>query len=520
LQDSKDSGSLKKSVLHLDAEEAHTPISDSEPGLYFTDVFDVDPQKLDEYGAFNVSLLNDLPLFIDPFLLFNSDNPQYRAIHDEIIRYLRFLRDKSVAGMVNGGLLKAWFTFSEVKQNWLGFSRVGNEGRGLGPDFARALNQNLNSIFSSFGQETITKGSHLEKLCLIKDGVGRDNISDFTTVLMKEFLLGYTERFAREHIDPAKVRPVTVERVRFNFATESWERGRFDLPVVNGDFVLLTPKDLLTKDQIWINRDDLLSSVDELAQALPNDALRSQVNNYFYSQLSKPDKASQKEIRAARAATVERFPELIEHYIRDKEEHGEDAEAVSAERVRDAYTLYVEEVKALRRLLANETLFYQLTGSTLVESRARVEFLKDVIENKDGYRAFYDRKGKLITREEHLQIFYRLTWFGTRSDINREVNNGRGPVDFKISRGAADSTVIEFKLASNKQLKSNLQHQVEIYQKASDAPRALKVITFFTASEQARVERILRELNLTGDPNVILIDARNDNKPSASNARS
>lgn len=167
MQDSKDSGSLKKSVLHLDAEEAHTPTSDPEPGLYFTDVFDVDPRKLDEYGAFNVSLLNDLPLFIDPFLLFNSDNPQYRAIHDEIIRYLRFLRDKSVAGMVNGGLLKAWFTFSEVKQNWLGFSRVGNEGRGLGPDFARALNQNLNSIFSSFGQETITKGSHLEKLCLI-----------------------------------------------------------------------------------------------------------------------------------------------------------------------------------------------------------------------------------------------------------------------------------------------------------------------------------------------------------------
>ena len=40
--------------------------------IYFSDAFEVSPQILEEYGAFDVSLLNDLPLFIDPFLLFNS----------------------------------------------------------------------------------------------------------------------------------------------------------------------------------------------------------------------------------------------------------------------------------------------------------------------------------------------------------------------------------------------------------------------------------------------------------------
>ena len=59
--------------------------SDAEPGFYFTDVFGVDPKILDAYGAFNVSLVNDLPLFIDSFLLFNSDNPEYRQLHDDII---------------------------------------------------------------------------------------------------------------------------------------------------------------------------------------------------------------------------------------------------------------------------------------------------------------------------------------------------------------------------------------------------------------------------------------------------
>ena len=116
--------------------------------IYFSDFFDVDPVLLDVHGAFNVSLINDLPVFIDPFLLFNSEEPEYRALHDEIIRYIRFLRDVSNSRQVNDGLLNSWYRFPEVKQNWLGYSKVGNKGSGLGPKFAAALNENLNSLFN------------------------------------------------------------------------------------------------------------------------------------------------------------------------------------------------------------------------------------------------------------------------------------------------------------------------------------------------------------------------------------
>lgn len=74
---------------------------------YFSDYFSVLPQIIEDYGAFNISLLNDLPLFIDPFLLFNSRKPEYRDLHDSMIRYLRFLRDKSAAGGVHRGLIQA-----------------------------------------------------------------------------------------------------------------------------------------------------------------------------------------------------------------------------------------------------------------------------------------------------------------------------------------------------------------------------------------------------------------------------
>ncbi len=138
--------------------------------IYFTDFFKVEPEVLEEYGAFNVSLINDLPLFVDPFLLFNSDRETYQRLHEQMIDYVRFLRDKTVAGYINEGLLASWFMFPEVKQNWLGFSQTGNGGSGLGPDFAHALHRNLNELFPNFGQELVTEGSHLEKLTLIESG--------------------------------------------------------------------------------------------------------------------------------------------------------------------------------------------------------------------------------------------------------------------------------------------------------------------------------------------------------------
>jgi hypothetical protein len=157
--------------------------------LYFSDFFEVTASQLKRYGAFDISLVSDLPLFIDPFLLFHSRKPQYRSHHDDIIKYLRFLKGKSANLNLDPDLIQSLYRFPEVDQNWLGFTSEGNKGHGLGRKFANALHRNLHHIFSTFGDEQLTRGSHLEKLCLIDNGVGKDNISDFTTNLIKGFLL-------------------------------------------------------------------------------------------------------------------------------------------------------------------------------------------------------------------------------------------------------------------------------------------------------------------------------------------
>jgi hypothetical protein len=469
---------------------------------------------LTRYGAIDISLVGDLPLFVDPFLLFHSKKKEYQVLHRELVRYIRFLYKKAGAARDRKGLLKAWYAFPEIRQNWLGFSLSGNRGNGLGLRFAGTLRANLQNVIEVAGRPAITRGTHLEKLCLIAEGVGRDKISDFTTNLIHGYLLEYTERFARRHLDPAITAPFTVSHVRFNYSTEAWERGSFLLPQLDDDYVLLTPADLLTRDETWINRRELIEDFESLPAAIEDRVLREQISNYFKRLL--PEKPSAADRRTAAQQTIRQFPIAIDYFIRTKEEHGDQAQSLSRQEVTSAKRLFVDQASGLVWSLVR-TPFYQLSGTTFDEAMERIVFLKDVIENKGGHRFFYDQ-GDPIRREVDLHVLFRLVWFATPSDVSSEVNDGRGPADFKISRGAADKTIVEFKLASNSQLKRNLANQTDVYRKASNAKRAIKVIVYFSEAESDRATRILRELEMRDEAGIILIDARSDNKPAGSKA--
>jgi hypothetical protein len=120
-----------------------------------------------------------------------------------------------------------------------------------------------------------------------------------------------------------------------------------------------------------------------------------------------------------------------------------------------------------------------------------------------------------------VQGFFGLLLADSRFDVNREPNNGRGPVDFKISYGAPDKALIEFKLAKSSSLKRNLKNQVEIYEAANQTRDSIKVIIGYTADDLARAAQIVQDLGLDRGPHanrIVIVDARADNKPSASKA--
>ena len=482
--------------------------------IYFSDFFEIGEDKLAEHGALNVSLINDLPLFVDPFLLFDSEDERYRVLHEHIIAYVKFLRDMAVAGEGNAIQRASWFTFSEVRQNWLGFSKTGNKGSGLGKEFADALQKNLRGGLRDFGDETVSEGSHLEKLCLLGTGVGRDHLSDFTTNLIKKFLLDYTQAFATKHLADRQLREFAVHKVHFDFESRRWRGGRYVLPSIGGDYVILTPREILTKDEAWINRSDMIDRFSDIFPSIGDQELRTQVNDYLQRRLM--EDAGKEETRKAVAATIEQFPQVLDYYIRQKEADAPQAHRESKAKVQETERRFIRQVREFVRLHLEGSDFYKPVDS-FKAALERVHFLKSVIEDRDGYRIFYVN-GKPVKREEDLQLLYRLTWFSSPFSADREVNNGRGPVDYKISKGSTDATLVEFKLASNSKLRQNLKHQVGVYQKANDTASSIKVIMCFNDAEIEKTTKVLREIGL-GGPDVVVIDASNENKPSASNVK-
>lgn len=481
-------------------------------GVFFSEWFFVASEALDEYGALDISVVSDLPMFIDPFLLFNSNKAEYQALHESIIEYLRFLKSQAGAGLLPG-LVDAWYRFAEVRQNWLGFVVDGNAGHGLGRKFASELNEALTTLLSDLGEEVTTESTHVEKVSLIRPGVGRDTISDFTTNLIKHYLCAYTETFTLAHIDESQRRQFAVSRAVFNYNTKVWMPRTYTLPELDGDFVLLTPMDMLTLDDTWINRTDMVGSYDAIVAAVGDGQLRATVSRYLAERLS--TNPNPKEVTKARAKVFTAFPWMVDLYIKLKEDTREEATATAAARTADARGVFIDQVRAAAADIAGKTDLFAKPFTSLDEAREAVATFQHYVEHQDGYTVINRGGGHPLATEKEVQAFFGLLLAYSRFDVNREPNNGRGPVDFKISAGASDKSLIEFKLAKSSSLKRNLERQVAVYERANGTKQSIKVIIAYTDDEIAKTQRVLKELDLSHNRDVVVVDAR-ANKKSAS----
>ncbi len=495
--------------------------------MYFSDYFKIEKRKIEEYGAIDLNLICDIPLFIDPMLIFNSKKDEYIILHEGIIKYFHFLAIKSEQGFSEGDLT-TYFDFSEIKNNWLGYSKSGNDGNGNGKDFSRFFAQNIKFALQTNG---ISKGKHFEKAILLFEGNGRDKISDLTTHLILDYLATYTQEFAIKNIDEKYLATFYLD-ARFNYETESFESVEYTLPFVykkgKKEFILLTPIDILRKDEPTINRKDLILNYDRVRSIIDNKAIRSQLENYIFKAVSRYEKEckyKRKKPNERKITVIERkafiealsfLPEIYDYYVRLKEN---DKEAVIdlaiSETCEQIEKFYIKSHELVE--LFNSGKFGQGTElSAKEEARQRLLWFKHIIEDCDGYKILY-HKGAPIAKEDDLQRLFRFAWYGSKYDVNYETNNGRGESDVKVSLGSADKNIAEFKLASNPRL-SHLFDQVAIYEKANQCNDSLYAIFYFSATELLKINTFISNTKTEQfiNENIILIDCRNDNKASAS----
>lgn len=472
---------------------------------FFSEFFEIPEDTLEDHGAFNISLLSDLPLFIDPFLLFTSKKPEYIKLHKQIIKYLVFLRDKAVEDELNNGLIDAWYKFPEVKQNWLGYSKTTNKGSGLGIKFANALTLNLQA-FHKFGHKRISR-NHFEKLCLFNSGVGKDNISDFTTNLIKDFLLHYTQDFARKHLDK-KFRAIhRVKKVRFDYeTTETWIPDSFELPTYDGEYIILTPVDMLTKDETWINRPDFIKNFRLVIDSVPDATLRAQFTNYFENklvELAGEEKPTGKQQTEAVNDTILQFPELIEYYVKGKEDSGNEAESISSSKVFESKQLYIKHFKQLGWKLFETTAFYNTESVSFDDSLKRLNIIKDTVENNGGNEVFYFG-GKPIEDEDNLSILFRLTW---KAGLNKLESNSDSSEIITSWKESKNKLKIVLKLSTNSQIRKTFEKIKDVYDELLTAQEYILVLIHYSHAELNSIKTTLKQMSMSEHKNIVFINA-------------
>jgi hypothetical protein len=103
----------------------------------------------------------------------------------------------------------------------------------------------------------------------------------------------------------------------------------------------------------------------------------------------------------------------------------------------------------------------------------------------------------------------------------REVETGRGPVDFHFSSGYMRRALIEAKLAKNGRFWSNVVHQLPEYMVAEEIVRGSYLVVCYTDDDRKkklpRIDGALKAASAkVGYPiSMTIVDARPD-KPSAS----
>lgn len=496
--------------------------------MYFSEYFGINEQLIEDYGAVNVNFICDLPLFIDPMLIFNSHKPEYRELHNSIIQYFHFLAKKSELGFTTGDL-STFFDFSEIKNNWFGYSKSGNEGNGNGDEFARFFAKNIKFALQN---NNISSGVHFEKALLLFPRNGRDKISDLTTHLILDYLAKYTQDFAIVNIDKKYLDTFYLDS-KFNYVTETFESVEYTLPyIINKkgecEFVILTPKDILRKGEPAINRGDLLKRINKVRSIISDESIRSQLENYICKAVANYEnecRATKKRIKESVISKIEKeafiealnnIPEIYDYYIKMKEDEKEEINAEAfremAEQIEKFYNNSSDFIRLFREEFPNAIEGMPARD----EAKQRILYFKHIIEDCDGYKNLY-YNGQPISKEDDLQRLFRFVWYGSKYDINFDANNGRGEYDVKVAFGAKDKNIAEFKLASNSKL-SHVFDQVSIYEKANQCEDSLIVIFYFSAEELTKVKKMLVEKkkeNLIGE-SIFLIDCRSYNKISAS----
>lgn len=202
-----------------------------------------------EDADFAIPFFNeDIPLYVDPFLMWRSPSQQDMALHGMLMSAFNHLGQLALNGMQDEAIA-ALITASECDEVGLGASTK-RKGKRIGYDKAAEI---LN-IFRRIPHYATHGLSHIEEVQFFVEGISKDRISDFACSFLKSFLIDFTiDQCARLGIATV---PKTVPNV-WDVRARRFTDVATSLPIDPTDDrpLLLVPKRWL-RFMPWISYED------------------------------------------------------------------------------------------------------------------------------------------------------------------------------------------------------------------------------------------------------------------------
>lgn len=403
--------------------------------------------RLPEDDWFDAHLTVDTKLFVDPLLLSLETEGEWVGAHGELIDHFAhcfgLVARATSPTSVSGTAVRRLLTFPEPGEFCLGYTAVGTRGSGSGRQYASTIADGI-AVSIAAG---LDHPAHIEEVGILNVGIGADRISDAVLNVLKHRFVCYTQAVAERHSIP-------LETHRLRHASCHLNVGRWL------DENVLLPTNPRTKGPVLLCPERFLARLPEL-----------NAHNWFYDQQNE-DLRQQVNIEVGQRVRKE---EIVEVARRHPDRVRQWANEQTTRPDLFGYDFGSDPAGLVQwdgptTEFATGNPITELTAVDSVDDLRRLVDLmlrrfKHFIEQQRGWSLLW--AGDDEKPEEAAQLLFLgmaqnyLRHFEV--ELDREVELGRGPVDFKLSSGSSVRMVIEIKKAHNGKFWNGLDHQLPSY---------------------------------------------------------
>ena len=451
--------------------------------------------ELEEFGVFDPLLDKDSNFFINVVRLRKTTVPEfqksYKRINDFFSTIATLLEASDNIGDRMYREALRLFDFSEVNGINLGFSES-KYGAGFGIGLRKQV------IGDAF--EIVKKGSKQPEIFqlvgLFEENVGPDRLSDMIATIIQNDIIDYTKKINRSlNICPQK------------YPNYQFTKDGLLINPYKGCEVFCLPIEIL--HELPIAKD--WGDIDRVASE--NRAIREEINSQISKEWHRWASGEKKRyLKEWIFKNPERGARVIDGYRQEEVPELD----ISADLEYYIQTIFKNlKSSGISFLSRNpgEKSSYQVALEVINIFKEWVEYNRgwDVIQSADSRK-----REKIVQRLIHLGAKNYITT--NKMDISFEPDAGRGPVDFKVSKGD-DITVVEVKLSSNSQYLHGYEIQVEEYAMAEHA--LYRIYVMLDLGNPGRVKKLLdkheERLDMGEDcPELIIIDSTEKDSASIS----